>query len=70
MEHKKLKTKVKFYKEFYKHWFVFPLCIEWETKLVEYYVPFAKRLSIHFLWWHLAWTFFKGEKENGKRNNN
>ena len=50
--------KVRFDKAFYKDWFVFPFCIIWDTNIIEYIVP-AKRLSIHFLWWHLGWTFFK-----------
>ena len=53
---------IKFQKMFDKHWFVFPLSLTWNTQLVEYYPP-AKRLSLHFLWWHCAWTFFMSRKE-------
>lgn len=51
--------KVRFQKEFYKHWFFFPICFVWETNIVEYIVP-AQRFEIHFLWWHFRWTFTKG----------
>ena len=54
---------VKFQKMFDKHWFVFPICVIWHAKLVEYYPP-AKGLSLHFLWWHCVWTFFAPRKEN------
>lgn len=52
--------KVKFHKLFSRHWFVFPLCIEWHNKLLEYYEP-ATRLDLHFLWWHIGWTFWRGD---------
>lgn len=52
-----LKEKHFFY---YKDWFVFPLAIVWESNLTMYR-PTAKGLSIHFLWWHLRWTFVKGD---------
>lgn len=45
---------------FYKDWFVFPLAIAWESGLMEY-IPHASRLTIHFMWWHWKWTFFKKE---------
>ena len=53
---------IKFQKTFDKHWCVFPACITLDTKLIEYYPP-AKRLSLHFLWWHCAWTFLTPRKE-------
>ena len=52
---------IKFHNMFSKHWFGFPLCIEWESNLLVY-VPYAARLSLHFLWWHFAWDFIKGGK--------
>lgn len=52
---------VKFQKVFDKHWFVFPISIVWHSKVIEYY-PSAKRLSLHFLWWHCAWTFIGTRK--------
>jgi hypothetical protein len=46
---------------FYKDWFVFPVAIGWESDLAMY-VQKASRLTIHFLWWHLRWTFIKENK--------
>jgi hypothetical protein len=57
--------KVKFQKMFDKHWLVFPISIMWNSELIEYVSP-AKRLSIHFLWWHCAWTFIEEEKRSGQ----
>ena len=54
--------KIRFNKGFYKNWFVFPVCIEWENNLIEY-IPFAKGFSVHFLWWHFRWVFMKGGAE-------
>lgn len=49
---------IKFNWIFDKDWFSFPLCIEWQSDLMEYVMP-TSRLIISFLWWHFAWTFFK-----------
>lgn len=46
------------YTPFDKDWFVFPIAIMWENNL-PMYIPKASRLTIHFLWWHLGWTFVK-----------
>lgn len=45
---------------YYRDWFIFPIAIEWQSEL--YFIcPTAKRLCVHFLWWHWRWTFVKGE---------
>jgi len=46
---------------FYKDWFVFPFAITLHTNCLEYYPP-AKRLEVHFLWWHWRKTFYKKEE--------
>lgn len=56
--------KVIFRKMFDRHWFVFPACLVWDGYLIEYFPP-AKRLELHFLWWHLAWTFHGKAKMKG-----
>lgn len=58
--------KVKFQTLFSKNWFTFPLSIEWNNDLVEYLWP-AKRLSISFLWWHCAWTFFSERRADNEQ---
>ena len=49
---------IKFNWTFGRDWFSFPLCIEWQSDLMEYVIP-TNRLIISILWWHFAWTFFK-----------
>ena len=45
---------------FYKTWFVFPFAIAIDLDCYDY-IPPAKRVELHFLWWHCKWSFKKRE---------
>ena len=47
---------------FDKKWFIFPIAIQWES-YIPAYIPSARRLSVHFLWWHFRWTFIVERKD-------
>lgn len=58
--------KVKFNKLFSRDWIAFPICVVWHNELFEYFPP-AKRIEIHFLWWHCGWTFIKERRADNER---
>lgn len=44
-----------------KYFWVFPICVVWTPRLMDYRVP-TSELTIHFLCWHWQWQFRKGRK--------